>query len=695
MWSCKTVFASCYELNFHAKPDVTVSRIDDECKRCAQLFERLQVLHKSGAVGQVYVQEVDGDEEENEGDEGDEGENLQEEKLKCHQVWLSVNEEEKYDGPEKFPLTQKRKLAQQQHPLPHQTRLKHRFTPRDWNNKYPAVQIMWMLGNGKTKGVLDALLTSNPPPQSCFIVCPKSLLGMWAQNVRKYVLPQEAKCRVVVCGFFYFNMLITSPSETPYTVREVTRSCVVVDENQAYRNLTEKRQADLDVLREVNHLFLLSGTPITKASDVEALSLTLGVESPANSSPESLSTWVSELRSKGQVDFYNPELMQPSYHKDHFPEVERKTVKVPMSWSQLAATLMCQRKYLHSPSNQILGDAKVDSYYVLSRGLSNSVTLKDGSVISPKRDRILEHVREQGGRHAITSEYLENGVFPVAAALRVELGKGVELIDGGQSASARTRAVDAYNSGKSHVFCFSTCGRDGLDLMRTDTFHSLEVQRNEILAGQASGRVIRFGSHPKGGKVLVLSYVSTLPQKLPEKGSHDWRGLHDIFKELYASEEFKEDKAASSRSQRALSRKMGKTESAARTQQAADRHAAFWAKEKEHVEQVLNDIQKSLAHFGITESVEEHILRTRAEAVREVQPFVDALIVAGVPEGSELYKSLGRALHLNLRSIKGVLAPVSTKKAFSHDLETFLRVAEACKAKGHVRDFVEREYRTS
>lgn len=698
MWSCKTIFASCFELNFHGKPDITISRIDPECKKCVTLHARLKLLHEASQVGSVFVEAetvvAKVDEAEGEGAEDEE-----DEPPKCHQIWLNSNPTEIFNGPEDFPLTAKRNKFVRPTPLPHQTGFKHRYFPRDWETKHPAVQMMWMLGNGKTIGILDGLFTnSGGPPRSTFIVCPKTLLGMWAQAVRKYAdLPKMTKCRVVVCGFSYFTRIVAAPSETPYTVREITRSCVIVDENQAFRNVTENMEPDIKVLQDCANLFLLSGTPVTKASDVEALSMCLSVEAPKDTSPSELSRWVGELRANNQIDFYNPELMQPSYHRDHFPDVERETLTVPMSYSQLWATLMCQRKLLHSPTNTVLGNAKTDSYAVLSRGYANSVTLRDGTVISPKGDLIIKCIQEgteteTATRHAVTSEYLENGVFPVAASLRAckEI-KGVELIDGGQSAESRTKAIDKYNSGKSSVLCYSTCGRDGLDLRATDTLHLLEAQRNKILAGQSIGRVIRFGSHPKGGKVRVVNYVSSLPRDPPDPSSTDWQGLLEVFKEHYSPEEFKQSEGQerqekASRAERAASRTLGKSKARALAKEAADKHAEFWSREKEHVETVLHDIRKSLKHFGITESVEEQILRTRVEAEEAVQPFVDALIVAGVQENSALFNRYVKKLRLNPRIISEQRP--SETQVLTADMKTFMRVADSLKVKPLLVEFV-------
>jgi len=688
MWSVKPVFASCFELNFFEKPDITVSRIDEECKKCVTLRARLKTLHEGARIGKVFVDDADSDEDKSEEEE-------EEEEVACHQIWLTADPHTSFSGAEQFPMTTRKAKFVHPTPLPHQTRFKHRYSPRDWDLKHPAVQMVWSLGSGKTRGVLDMLFTnSGPPPRSVFIVCPKSLLGMWTKAVSQYTsFPHHTKCRVVVCGFSYFNMLVSS-SETPYTVSEVQRSCVIVDENQAYRNLTERQQKDLEVLQQVNNLFMLSGTPITKVEDVPALSMCLSVATPEDQSPAELSKWVATLRENNQIDYYNPEIMQPSFHKDHFPHVVRATVTVPMSWSQTWATLMCQRKLLHSPSGTVIGNAKTDSYAVLSRGFANSVSLRDGTVISPKNEVLVNTVLEgtesgKEARHAVTSEYLENGIFPVSAALRRHKAvKGVEQIDGNATAQARTKAVDNYNSEKSAVLCFSTCGRDGLDLRATDVFHAYDVHRNEILEGQAFGRVIRFGSHPRGGKVRVVRYVSSLPQDMPLKGSKDWQGLMEVFREFYAPAQYTATDRGNvldrSRRERGRARAIGAKQAAAEFRKQEQEQAEFWERDHEHVETVINDIRKSLEHFGVTESIEQQILRTRREAAEAVQPFVDALVVAGVQQDSVLFKKY--ATKLNLKLATTALGAKKEEQKLSPDLKTFMRVSEdVCQ---QVHDFV-------
>lgn len=689
MWGVRTVFASCVELNFHQKPDITVSRIDEECKKCTTLRTRLKTLHEGSKIGSVFVDDSSSDDDDDQ-DEADE--------VPCHQIWLTADPDSCFNGAEKFPMTARKAKFVHPTPLPHQTRFKHRYSPRDWDVKHPAVQMVWSLGSGKTRGVLDMLFTnSGPPPRSVFVVCPKSLLGMWVKAVSQYThFPQTIKCRVVVCGFSYFNMLVDS-TETPYTVSEVLRSCVIVDENQAYRNATKRQMKDLEVLQQVNNLFLLSGTPLTKVDDVPALSMCLSVDAPRDQSPAELSRWVAKLRENNQIDFYNPEIMQPSFHKDNFPKVVRETVTVPMSWSQMWATLMCQHKVLQACTDTIIGTSKTDSYAVLSRGYANSVALQDGTVISPKNEALVKTVlqgTESGHekRHAITSEYLENGIYPVSAVLRRQKSVlGVEQIDGKVSAEARTRAIDNYNSEKSAVLCFSTCGRDGLDLRATDVFHAYDVHRNEILEGQAFGRVVRFGSHPRGGKVRIVRYVSSLPEGMPVKGSADWKGLLEAYAHNYAPKKFleKRDRSYEKRMWRNRARVVGEAAAAEEERAYEEKHTAFWANEDEHVGQVVSDIRGSLEHFQITESIEEHILRTRKEAVDAVQPFVDALVVAGVQQDSVLFKNFSKRLGLKLATAK--LGPQHEEVKLSASLKTFMRVSEdLCPS---VHDFVVKHFK--
>jgi superfamily II DNA/RNA helicase len=233
-----------------------------------------------------------------------------------------------------------------------------------------------------------------------------------------------------------------------------------------------------------------------------------------------------------------------------------------------------------------------NAYYTRTRGLCNAVTLASGLVLSPKIDECVSSIRDNPGKKfAVYSNYLDLGIHAVAKKLK-RAGVGYAMIDGSQSAEARERALRDYNAGKTKVILFSTAAGTGVNLMGTDVMVVLGVEFVESVQQQAEGRVARFHSHEPDSHVLILEYVSVLPDPddLPE--GEDLEALTELWMDLTRERDVKRARKAAA--------------------------TVF-----------VQAIRDSMKEFQVSQTTEEVLLAGHARDAASSKPILDALALAG------------------------------------------------------------------
>ena len=574
--------------------------------------------------------------------------------------------------------------------LPHQKEFVTLWTPRSveharTHEEIKPTVLIWDLGSGKTDGSLElALGRQRVPIRKLAIVCPKSVLGQWALRIVQMRL--KGPSDVWLFAPSYLNRVTHNEVDVlkPAALRKMS---MIVDESQSFKNETESRKADLALLYEVPELCLLSGRPVPTIEDINSFFKLLRVKLVKDSGnsvnksarsdnkrrhdgerdkealpdnkrqrasredvedeqqpPEpvfkSVLEVMNELRDNMQISYYSPAECNPAWHRDHFPAVEDQIIKVPLTWTQLACILKAERKLIiRNPASGkgpcVFGDSVPNSYYSRTRGFCNSVRLPSGLLLSPKTDLVVAHIlAHPTDQYAEHSSYLELGIHATAKKLKDAGCCKFVFIEGNMAAKNRQKSIESYNSRKTRVIMFSDAGAAGLDLKHTDVMVLFEVEFSSCLQEQARGRVIRYHSHDKGGKVLVLQLVSTLPTTDPS--AEDWKGLTELAADFYHTLDY------------------------SRALQLAQN-------------ELLADIKHSLAEYDITQTVEEKLLAKHEVAKAKIAPLTRMLALAGLTSSDHVKKELRSQLDFAEDEA------FESDRISEHDKLTFRNVCEGLK----------------
>ena len=353
------------------------------------------------------------------------------------------------------------------------------------------------MGLGKTVQVLTALrfLFNEGRIHSSLIVCPKSLLATWEEEITRWS-PELTRLRVTphpsireevwntVSGRAHILLTNYEQLRTPPSVlQEKPLPVVVADEAHRIRNAESQTAQGV---RTINTLrfWAVTGTPIER--DPEDLATMLATLDPRRSSVSDKSLHPSSLRSQAR-----PYMLRrlKSEVLDELPAV--------LESAQTLELLPGQR----------------ESYRQVLRGLSTSDTTSMLATInrlrticdydsrsgeSAKIDRIVEIVQDivAAGEKSVIFSYLLEPLSVLRAKLARSLGpETVTELRGSMSATERTEAIQRFRHDRTvHSILRSTrVAGEGLTLTEANHVIFLNEWWNPSANAQARDRVVRIG----------------------------------------------------------------------------------------------------------------------------------------------------------------------------------------------------------
>lgn len=465
----------------------------------------------------------------------------------------------------------------------HQERLRQHFENCKFQNKKEQLDflLMWEMGVGKTRGVLETLARAKEPPRTVLILCKNVVIDYWLDNVRQ--TPVQAPMRVYIMGITEFM------NNRDHLARKA--DALIFDESQAFRNLTPNMYVLLDLMRQVPKRFYLSGTPIMNSRhDVRGLLYSMGEDI----TPDVDNTGVfwdddfiafedgewPEKRLKqvlaGKVSYYSPRHHAELDYKLRFPDTQEHVIRLPISVAHAldnymqrgnvelthptngeTATLVLPKRNCYNKEQIMnLNDAdpvtgtylKVQAILHLLRAVPQN---KDATCAQPSKHETrvikaaLKGVPKLSYPCVIYTTYIEKGVKLLEACLKhsvlEDTGKSprIATLTGETRLRQRQQIVNAYNRGKLDIMIFSSASAEGTNLKGTASMISMEPQNNLETWAQTKARAIRLDSHAGGHKETVQFYkfLCTFPMeaikagKVATKAEADW--VHGVFAKYF------------------------------------------------------------------------------------------------------------------------------------------------------------------
>jgi len=502
---------------------------------------------------------------------------------RCGASWQTVVEFKAATKPDQAKKRLYAQLAQVPvQPLPQQQVLANEFRDYDFNSqKRRAYMLYWVMGSGKTRGVLEALAAAKHTSASgnsskVLIVCSNTLIGNWIDTIKS--TPQtHGYTNFTIMGYNEFRNVFSQPPHEN-EMGSIKNYVVIVDEAHYFRNLTPRMREDVSLLRQSKFLFLLTGTPMqNEPSEICAmLALLQTCESMAKQSalrsqtvaddfdcePETLDRQRASiekyLSTHKSVFFYDPAIYDAERFKSNYPATEERIERVPMTATQ-ALDYMLSLRASTKLGPYTIQTARRNSYDSLTRAIAN-VSDPEKPEESPKVRQVGRNVlgSKYPGPHVVFSHYRDRGVHAVDKYLAKTAPKlRRKTISGSTDGRLRDTIVNEYNSGKKiDVLSITDAAREGVDLHGTGTMHVLESAQNLHNEGQTMSRVARFGSHASlpadKQRVVFIKYRSVFPNaeglekqraelekyfedtyKLPARGKFDIvKQLLSLFKQM-------------------------------------------------------------------------------------------------------------------------------------------------------------------
>jgi len=423
---------------------------------------------------------------------------------------------------------------------PHQQRVVDRVQRED----QPGLVVAHGLGSGKT---LTAIAAQDVLGMPATVVVPAALQANYLKELDKHL---EG----------------TSPEAALTTLQRVSKAgrlgasnpLLVVDEAHRAREVNTKTyQALKNSIPGTEKRLLLTASPFyNRPSDIAPLvNLAAGEKVLPADPTEFKSRYIRErkvqpgfiARVRGvkpgvveEVDpFRAPELRTVfrkwvDYHPsstEGFPSVQRKTVEVPMTQSQLRAydAMMGTAPYWVAAKVKagLPPDKKeaqqLNAFVNAVRQISNTTRAfaPNKAPEEPKIDAAYKRLQSTltstpTARAVVYSNYLKSGIEPYKERLD-RAGIPYGEFTGEMKRREREQLVRDYNDGKKKVLLLSSAGGEGLDLKGTRLIQILEPHWNAEKLKQVEGRGIRFGSHAhlpeEQRNVVVENYLATRPER--------------------------------------------------------------------------------------------------------------------------------------------------------------------------------------
>jgi len=403
--------------------------------------------------------------------------------------------------------------------LEHQKVLQKKFK----ENLPQSYLLYWEMGSGKTLGILSALFYLEKIPPKITIVCSISMIDYWMNNLLDFHTKNET-VDVEIMGYSYFEnkFLEEEDREEEDMLKELSKRVFIVDEAHHYRNMSVNMQRALQKYSYADKLYLLTGTPLVNSADELKMWATFFKIIDNNKLPNLDSSsseyikWI-ENNLQNKVMYFNPVMNKNMQDAGSYPDVEEKTISIPMTWMQ---TLVY---FLSEGTASFLGtqiiSAKKNNGLSLHKQVANGFKDTKGKFISPKNEFILKansNEEEYPFPHVIFSGNLETGVEDIFDKLKKQ-DKTISIITGNTDALKRQEIVDEYNQGKIKNLLISRVGNEGINLLGTGTLFITTRHENEESANQTKARVVRYESHANCElkKVKIIDLLSIFPTSPP------------------------------------------------------------------------------------------------------------------------------------------------------------------------------------
>ena len=314
-----------------------------------------------------------------------------------------------------------------------------------------------------------------------------------------------------------------------------TNHSVIIDEAHHLRSVTKLQSILIEECKNATRLVLLTGTifynsltdlsvlvNIIKKNDVlpeTQKEFKFFYYDETYETPTNVETLVEKITNC--ISFYKKSL------DSHYPTFLTEYVKVDMNNLQISEYRHYLRTILSLDNLQhidysILDKRKVNNFLNVTRQLSNTV---DNTSDAPKIQAIFKHIKEHAKPAIVYSNFLKNGILPLAQLLNNEKIT-YAIYFGEQTEEKRSKIVDDYNNGKIQVLMITTAGSESLDLKNTRFIHIMEPHWNESKIDQIIGRVIRYDSHktlPKNDRnVTVVRWISVFGYKIPYETADEY-----------------------------------------------------------------------------------------------------------------------------------------------------------------------------
>lgn len=401
----------------------------------------------------------------------------------------------------------------------------------DWSNidrKKNAFLLCLKVGLGKTLAMLLSLSTN--PHKHVVIVCDKSLIGPWTDEIHKVIQFQpDSRTTVEIYGYDFFQR----------TIREHPKYCerkiLVVDEAHKYRTMTPSMIVEMEALRRSQAIFLLTATPLNSTvQDILYLNMFFDHSIPI----EPMSLLIKENR-------LFPENITPAMYKKiyntfkdrvyfHTLEEEADIIKtnkldlrVEMTWPQSFEYCLSNNQTTLWGQTKLTSSAR-NSFDSLTRRVANCHMSKSGEFISsPKSSAAIEFIRkavEKGHRGVVFSSYLDLGIRCVYKELmrakqndNWAKGKRIQFMSSETSTDERNDIQKKFSNGQIDVLCMSPISQTGMNLINAKfliLFESLDSTSNE---NQTLGRVVRNASKDADKTTVIdlVRLIACFPTKDP------------------------------------------------------------------------------------------------------------------------------------------------------------------------------------
>lgn len=207
---------------------------------------------------------------------------------------------------------------------------------------------------------------------------------------------------------------------------------------------------------------------------------------------------------------------KPKQSIQDFPKVKTQIIKVPMSETQNKHYVAAQKKVNSSDMELLTKGVEVtrktasfNAFLNATRQISNTYK---GETNTPKLNKVIEFLKKNPKPAIVYSNWIENGIEPLAKMLDAEKISSLKFT-GGMTDAKKQTVVENYNDGQIDVLLLSSSGGEGLDLKKTRQIHILEPHWNDAKISQVIGRGIRYKSHEDlpvdKRKVTVVHWIST------------------------------------------------------------------------------------------------------------------------------------------------------------------------------------------